>query len=203
MSNMPVAAKTGTSQESNDLWISAFTPYYTASVWADTTATRQCPDRARAGTRGCGKILWNGSMRILLTKISRFRLLSYRNLYVPQQGSLQRAAVLPGQNISQRITYRRRAAQAITATGILMMMTTMTILPIIRRTQRIVRTDPITAAAVPLIQNRRHHPVRQILPVLPELIHPLLLLPGSRVNIQGRRHTHMPPAFVSIRHSKE
>ena len=33
MSNMPVAAKTGTSQESNDLWISAFTPYYTASVW--------------------------------------------------------------------------------------------------------------------------------------------------------------------------
>ena len=33
LDNMPVAAKTGTSQESNDLWISAFTPYYTASVW--------------------------------------------------------------------------------------------------------------------------------------------------------------------------
>ena len=33
LSNMPVAAKTGTSQESRDLWISAFTPYYTASVW--------------------------------------------------------------------------------------------------------------------------------------------------------------------------
>ena len=32
LSNMPVAAKTGTSQESRDLWISAFTPYYTASV---------------------------------------------------------------------------------------------------------------------------------------------------------------------------
>ena len=26
-------AKTGTSQESRDLWISAFTPYYTASAW--------------------------------------------------------------------------------------------------------------------------------------------------------------------------
>ena len=33
LSNMPVAAKTGTSQESRDLWISAFTPYYTVSVW--------------------------------------------------------------------------------------------------------------------------------------------------------------------------
>lgn len=33
MSNMPVAGKTGTSQESKDLWLSAFTPYLTASVW--------------------------------------------------------------------------------------------------------------------------------------------------------------------------
>lgn len=33
LSNMPVAGKTGTSQESKDLWLSAFTPYLTASVW--------------------------------------------------------------------------------------------------------------------------------------------------------------------------
>ena len=33
MSNMPVAGKTGTSQKSKDLWLSAFTPYLTASVW--------------------------------------------------------------------------------------------------------------------------------------------------------------------------
>ena len=33
MSNMPVAGKTGTSQESKDLWLSAYTPYLTASVW--------------------------------------------------------------------------------------------------------------------------------------------------------------------------
>lgn len=34
LSNMAVAGKTGTSQKSKDLWLSAFTPYLTASVWA-------------------------------------------------------------------------------------------------------------------------------------------------------------------------
>ena len=33
MNNMPVAGKTGTSENSRDLWLSAYTPYYTASVW--------------------------------------------------------------------------------------------------------------------------------------------------------------------------
>ena len=33
MSNMAVAGKTGTSQKSKDLWLSAYTPYLTASVW--------------------------------------------------------------------------------------------------------------------------------------------------------------------------
>lgn len=33
LSNMPVAGKTGTSQESNDLWLAAYTPYLTASIW--------------------------------------------------------------------------------------------------------------------------------------------------------------------------
>lgn len=33
MSNMPVAGKTGTSQKSKDLWLSAYTPYLTASIW--------------------------------------------------------------------------------------------------------------------------------------------------------------------------
>ena len=33
MYNMPVAGKTGTTENSTDLWISAYTPYYTASVW--------------------------------------------------------------------------------------------------------------------------------------------------------------------------
>lgn len=31
--NMPVAGKTGTTNDSTDLWLSAYTPYYTASVW--------------------------------------------------------------------------------------------------------------------------------------------------------------------------
>lgn len=33
MYNMPVAGKTGTSEYSRDLWLSAYTPYFTASVW--------------------------------------------------------------------------------------------------------------------------------------------------------------------------
>lgn len=33
MYNMPAAGKTGTSENSRDLWLSAYTPYYTASVW--------------------------------------------------------------------------------------------------------------------------------------------------------------------------
>lgn len=33
MSNMQVAGKTGTSQKSKDLWLCAYTPYLTASVW--------------------------------------------------------------------------------------------------------------------------------------------------------------------------
>ncbi len=33
MSNMTVAGKTGTTQETNDLWLCAYTPYLTASIW--------------------------------------------------------------------------------------------------------------------------------------------------------------------------
>lgn len=33
LSNMAVAGKTGTTQNSTDLWLSAYTPYYTCSVW--------------------------------------------------------------------------------------------------------------------------------------------------------------------------
>lgn len=33
MANMPVSGKTGTTDKSTDLWLAAFTPYYTASVW--------------------------------------------------------------------------------------------------------------------------------------------------------------------------
>ncbi len=33
LNSMPAAGKTGTTENSTDLWISAFTPYYTCSVW--------------------------------------------------------------------------------------------------------------------------------------------------------------------------
>ena len=34
LSNMPVAGKTGTTDNYKNLWFSGFTPYYTCSVWA-------------------------------------------------------------------------------------------------------------------------------------------------------------------------
>ena len=34
LNNMPVAGKTGTTDNYKDLWFSGFTPYYTCSVWA-------------------------------------------------------------------------------------------------------------------------------------------------------------------------
>lgn len=34
LKNQPVAAKTGTTTDSKDIWISAFTPYYTAACWS-------------------------------------------------------------------------------------------------------------------------------------------------------------------------
>ena len=33
LNSMPAAGKTGTTENSTDLWISAYTPYYTCSVW--------------------------------------------------------------------------------------------------------------------------------------------------------------------------
>ncbi|MGC4019176.1 MAG: PBP1A family penicillin-binding protein [Muricomes sp.] len=33
LDNMPAAGKTGTTEDSTDLWLSAYTPYYTCSVW--------------------------------------------------------------------------------------------------------------------------------------------------------------------------
>ena len=33
ISNMSVAAKTGTTDEGNDRWLCGFTPYYTAAAW--------------------------------------------------------------------------------------------------------------------------------------------------------------------------
>ena len=41
MSNMPVAGKTGTTTDSVDLWLSAYTPYLTASVWTGLMITNR------------------------------------------------------------------------------------------------------------------------------------------------------------------
>ncbi|MCL2864231.1 MAG: PBP1A family penicillin-binding protein [Lachnospiraceae bacterium] len=48
MSNMPVAGKTGTTEWSTDLWLSAYTPYFTTSVWGgfDTNFPMEGMDQA-------------------------------------------------------------------------------------------------------------------------------------------------------------
>ena len=40
LDNMPAAGKTGTTEKSNDLWLAAYTPYYTASVWGGYDANK-------------------------------------------------------------------------------------------------------------------------------------------------------------------
>lgn len=40
LDGMPAAGKTGTTEKSNDLWLAAYTPYYTASVWGGYDANK-------------------------------------------------------------------------------------------------------------------------------------------------------------------
>lgn len=43
--NMPVAGKTGSTSDYNDLWFSGFSPYYTATVWSGFDNNRSQTDR--------------------------------------------------------------------------------------------------------------------------------------------------------------
>ncbi len=42
--NMPIAGKTGTSTDDNDLWFSGYTPYYTATIWSGYDNNRKQTD---------------------------------------------------------------------------------------------------------------------------------------------------------------
>ncbi len=44
--NMPVAGKTGSTSDYNDLWFSGFSPYYTATVWSGFDNNRTQTDRS-------------------------------------------------------------------------------------------------------------------------------------------------------------
>jgi len=43
--DMPVAGKTGTTSDNNDLWFSGYTPYYTASIWSGFDNNRSQTER--------------------------------------------------------------------------------------------------------------------------------------------------------------
>lgn len=47
LNNMPVAGKTGTTEDYNDLWFVGYTPYYTCAVWSGYDNNEKLPDYAR------------------------------------------------------------------------------------------------------------------------------------------------------------
>ena len=59
--NMPVAGKTGTTSDYNDVWFAGYTPYYTATVWAGYDGNQKL---AKTGTyRTYHKTLWQKIMK--------------------------------------------------------------------------------------------------------------------------------------------
>ncbi|HIT89077.1 MAG TPA: PBP1A family penicillin-binding protein, partial [Candidatus Merdenecus merdavium] len=58
--NMPVAGKTGTTSNYNDIWFSGYTPYFTCSVWAGYDSSKTLPDGDKY--HKYNKILWTKVM---------------------------------------------------------------------------------------------------------------------------------------------
>ena len=58
LNNMPAAGKTGTTEYSTDLWLSAFTPYYTASVWGGYDSNKSMGNMSQSWH----EILWKKIM---------------------------------------------------------------------------------------------------------------------------------------------
>lgn len=59
MYNMPVAGKTGTSEYSRDLWLAAYTPYYTGSVWGGYDSSKPMED---IYNQSWHEVLWKNIM---------------------------------------------------------------------------------------------------------------------------------------------
>lgn len=61
LGRMPVAGKTGTTSDYNDVWFAGYTPYYTATVWAGYDGNQKL---AKGGTyRTYHKTLWQKIMK--------------------------------------------------------------------------------------------------------------------------------------------
>lgn len=61
LGDMPVAGKTGTTDESKDIWFEGYTPYYTCGVWGGYDNNDALPDYDRSFS-GYAKTLWNAIM---------------------------------------------------------------------------------------------------------------------------------------------
>lgn len=61
LNNMPAAGKTGTTENSTDLWLSAYTPYYTCSVWTGFDSNMPM-DGWEYSSQNWHEILWKNIM---------------------------------------------------------------------------------------------------------------------------------------------
>ncbi|MDO4343408.1 MAG: transglycosylase domain-containing protein [Eubacteriales bacterium] len=61
LGDMPVAGKTGTTDQSKDIWFEGYTPYYTCGVWGGYDNNDALPDYDRSFST-YAKVLWNSIM---------------------------------------------------------------------------------------------------------------------------------------------
>lgn len=61
LGDMPVAGKTGTTDNSKDIWFEGYTPYYTCGVWGGYDNNDALPDYDRSFS-AYAKVLWNSIM---------------------------------------------------------------------------------------------------------------------------------------------
>ena len=61
LNNMPAAGKTGTTESSTDLWLSAYTPYYTCSVWTGYDANKPMEDY-QFSSQSWHEVMWKHIM---------------------------------------------------------------------------------------------------------------------------------------------
>jgi penicillin-binding protein 1A len=74
LNNMPAAGKTGTTENSTDLWLSAYTPYYTCSVWGGYDSNKPMEYMSQSWHQ----ILWKNIMDRVHTD------LPYKDFTMPQ-----------------------------------------------------------------------------------------------------------------------
>lgn len=71
LSNMPAAGKTGTTEYSTDLWLSAYTPYYTCSVWTGYDSNKPMSGMSSsAGSEVWHELIWKNIMERVHANLS-------------------------------------------------------------------------------------------------------------------------------------